>query len=378
MSIQNTSGRNTLHDRQSCHPADSFAAGMPKSDEDIQITLHLRRRAVPDENETSHKRLTHCQLEEAHGATAADIQAVEAFASDHHFSVAAIHPGARFMVLRGKLAAMAAAFGADLSQLQVGEKTLRILQTPLSIPKRLEGALMAVLGFDERPVAKTNHKVRANAAEPADYTPTQVAQIYNFPAATGKGQTIALIELGGGFNIEDLQKYWRSLGLSNVTVNAVSVDGAQNSPSGDPDSADGEVVLDIEVAGAVAPSATIAVYFAPNTDQGFLNAINAAIHDTVRKPTVLSISWGSAEDQWTPQTMDAFNAAFHDAALLGVTVLAAVGDNGSSDGDPSGKHVDFPASSPWVLSCGGTRLAASGDTTTWIRFRSRSDSTSFK
>src|SRR5581483_6765925 len=167
------------------------------------------------------------------------------------------------------------------------------------------------------------------------------------------------IELGGGFRSSDLQKYWKQIGLSNVSVTAVSVDGAQNAPVGDPNSADAEVVLDIEVAGGVAPGAKIAVYFAPNTDQGFLDAINAAVHDSVRKPSVISISWGAAESEWTAQAMDAFNAAFHDAALLGVTVCTASGDDGSSDGESDGHdHVDFPASSPWVLGCGGTTLVA--------------------
>ncbi len=120
----------------------------------------------------------------------------------------------------------------------------------------------------------------------------------------------------------------------------------------------GEVVLDIEVAGAVAPGANIAVYFAPNTDAGFLDAVNTAIHDNVLKPSVISISWGPAEKEWTSQAMNAFNAAFHDAALLGITVCVASGDNGSSDGEGDKKnHVDFPASSPWVIACGGTRLA---------------------
>ena len=119
------------------------------------------------------------------------------------------------------------------------------------------------------------------------------------------------------------------------------------------------MVLDIEVAGAIAPEAHIAVYFAPNTDQSFLNAINSAIHDSQRKPSVISISWGAAESEWTPQAMNAFNAAFHDAALLGITVCVASGDNGSSDGETDKRnHVDFPASSPWVLACGGTRLLA--------------------
>ncbi len=147
---------------------------------------------------------------------------------------------------------------------------------------------------------------------------------------------------------------------ADVRVTPVSVNGASNKPEGQADSADGEVVLDIEVAGGVAPGASLAVYFAPNTNQGFLNAINTAVHDKARKPSVISISWGSPEAAWTQQGINALNQAFHDAALLGITVCVASGDNGSSDGGPAGSvNVDFPASSPWVLACGGTRLIAS-------------------
>jgi len=147
-------------------------------------------------------------------------------------------------------------------------------------------------------------------------------------------------------------------------VTAVLVDHAHNHPTG-PDGADGEVMLDIEVAAAVAPKALIAVYFAPNTDQGFLDAITRAVHDTVHKPSVVSISWGSAESNWTPQAMQQFDGAFQDAAALGVTICCAAGDNGSSDGVNDGRaHVDFPASSPHALACGGTKLVASGNSIT--------------
>jgi kumamolisin len=140
------------------------------------------------------------------------------------------------------------------------------------------------------------------------------------------------------------------------------VEGGTNSP-GDPNGADGEVMLDIEVAGAVAAGARIVVYFAPNTDQGFVDAIAQAVHDTKYKPSVISISWGSAETNWTAQAMTALDAACQSAAALGVTITVASGDNGSSDGVSDGKnHVDFPASSPHVLACGGTRLAGSGST----------------
>src|SRR3954451_6134471 len=146
------------------------------------------------------------------------------------------------------------------------------------------------------------------------------------------------------------------------TVVAVGVDGAGNQPDG-PDGADGEVMLDIEVVGSVAPGAHIAVYFAPNTTNGFLDAITTAVHDGARKPSVVSISWGQAEDApagWTDQALHAYDQAFQDAAAIGVTICVAAGDDGSADRVTDGEaHVDFPAASPWVLACGGTRLEAS-------------------
>jgi kumamolisin len=112
-----------------------------------------------------------------------------------------------------------------------------------------------------------------------------LAVVYHFPATTGAGQTIGIIELGGGFRYSDLHNYWKSLGFpGDVRTTPLSVNGAANKPEGTPDGADGEVVLDIEVAGGIAPGAKLAVYFAPNTDQGFLNAINTAIHDKVLTP----------------------------------------------------------------------------------------------
>jgi len=173
------------------------------------------------------------------------------------------------------------------------------------------------------------------------------------------------MELGGGSKRRDLQTYFRQLNIPLPTVTSISVDGGGNHPAVSPDSADGEVDLDIEVAGAIAPGAHIAVYFAPNTDRGFLDAITRATHDSINNPSVISISWGSAEVNWTPQAMQAMDQAFQAAAALGITVCCAAGDGGSSDGVNDGKaHVDFPASSPYALGCGGTRLESTGNTVT--------------
>jgi kumamolisin len=159
-----------------------------------------------------------------------------------------------------------------------------------------------------------------------------------------------------------LTTYFNNLKISpEPTVIAVAVDGATNSPTGDTSGPDTEVGLDIEVCGAVAPGARIAVYFAPNTDAGFLDAINQAVNDTVNKPSVISISWGGPESSWTAQSLQSYNSALQAAAAMGVSICVASGDNGSDDGVGDGQdHVDFPASSPYALACGGTSLQLSG------------------
>jgi kumamolisin len=230
--------------------------------------------------------------------------------------------------------------------------------------------VLAVLGLDDRPQAAPQSRrasgaqaAAAGRAAPTSYTPVQVAQAYGFPPGTdGTGQTIAVIELGGGFGAADLDAYFSGLGIPAPSVTAVGVNGASNVAGQDPQGADGEVLLDIEVAGAAAPGARQVVYFAPNSDRGFLDAVTTAVHANPT-PTVISISWGQSEDSWTGQARTALDQAFADAAALGVTVTAAAGDNGSGDRVTDGKaHADFPASSPHALACGGTslRLSASG------------------
>jgi kumamolisin len=189
--------------------------------------------------------------------------------------------------------------------------------------------------------------------------------LYAFPTSvTGNGQCIALIELGGGFTDSDTTAAFGAMGISPPTVVAVSVDGGTNSPTPD-DGANGEVALDIQVSGGAAPGAKIAVYFAPNTDAGFVDAITSAVHDTTNKPSVISISWGSAEVNWTAQAIQSMSSALQDASTVNVSVFAASGDNLAADGVSDGKaHVDFPASSPWIIGCGGTSISANGTTIT--------------
>jgi kumamolisin len=271
-------------------------------------------------------------------------------------------------VLSGTVGAVNAAFGVDLTTFAHANGTYRGRTGPIFLPDELRGVVQAVLGLDNRPQAEPHFRLRrsvgnvredgASAPGPASYTPDAIAKLYGFPGAGAHGQTIALIELGGGYRPADIDAYFQKLGIAAPQVATVAVDHAPNRPTGDPSGPDGEVMLDIEVVGAAAPGAKIVVYFAPNTDAGFLNAITTAIHDTANAPDIISISWGSAEGSWTQQALTAFDEAFQAAATMGITVCVATGDNGSSDGSNDGQpHADFPASSPYALACGGTSIA---------------------
>jgi kumamolisin len=302
-----------------------------------------------------------------HNADPNAIKLVRAFAREFNLKVEPDPTASarRTIQLTGTAADMQKAFGVVLEQKTIEGREYRVREGGIQVPASLAGVVVAVLGLDNRPQAQPHFRVHQPkfqaATPPSSYTPPQVAEAYQWPAnASGAGQTIGIIELGGGYRQADLTAYFKTLGVTAPGITAVLVDKGKNAPS-NASSADGEVMLDIEVAASIAPGTKIAVYFAPNTDQGFIDAITTAVHDSANKPSVISISWGGPESSWTQQSMTALDAACQSAAALGVTITVAAGDDGSTDGE-TGTNVDFPASSPHVLACGGTKLDANGAT----------------
>jgi kumamolisin len=372
-------GRRPLRGSERSPLPDSRALGPADPSERLEVTVIVRagdRQGLRDRmkrlerGEGGAARLSRAEFARRHGAGRADLDAVREFAEAHGLAVVEEHAGRRTLVLTGNVAQFNDAFGVNLQHYSHPEGTYRGRTGPVQIPEVLDGIVEAVLGLDNRPQARPHFRMKAPGparrlrparAASSSFTPPQLAALYDFPQGDGRGECIAIIELGGGYRPQDLQAYFAGLGLSAPAVTAVSVDQGANQPTGDPNGPDGEVMLDIEVAGALAPAAALAVYFAPNTDAGFLDAVTTAIHDDVRKPSVISISWGGPESSWTQQAMSAMDQAFQAAAALGITVCIAAGDSGSTDGVIDGKnHVDFPASSPHALACGGTSLQATG------------------
>lgn len=331
----------------------------------IEVSVILKHRQELPKLTGAEERLNHNDFARTYGADPAHIDKIRQFAREHNLQM--IERGdevlRRTITLAGTVANMEKAFSVELTSYEHPEGSYRGHTGPVQMPEEYASLVSGVLGLDTRAVAHPHMRFRnTNRAFGArvstvSYNPQNVASLYNFPPnANGTGQTMGIIELGGGYRPADITSYFQNLGLPAPTVKTVSVDNAHNRPT-TPQSADGEVMLDIEVAGAVAQGAQIAVYFAPNTSRGFQDALSTAIHDQLRKPSVISISWGGPESGWSAQDMENFDQVAQEAGLLGVSIVVASGDNGSSDGVDDGQnHVDFPASSPHVLAVGGTRL----------------------
>jgi len=310
------------------HP-EGIVLGPASGDQVLPLSLYLAESCTPGEL-----------------ARAADVLAatgLEIVESSH---------ARRALVLRAPIARIEEVFGCQLLRLAPDPGFLAPDREPV-MPAALGDVATALLGLDTSPAGRRTLITRATPS--VSYLPTQVAEAYRFPRTSLAGHHLAIIELGGGLHRDDLAAYFASLGQPAPTVQVIDVDGGVNAPT-TPSSADAEVMLDIEIAGSVAQGAAISVYFAPNTEQGFVDAVSIAT-TSEPAPDAISISWGSPESTWSPAARAQLAAIIAQAAARGVTVTVAAGDQGAADGLNDGlAHVDFPAAAPAALACGGTRL----------------------
>lgn len=346
-------------------PSNVRAIGRVPEDEPITVSVYLKDGTgdpLLEAQSPAGKIRSRTALRESRAQDhEADVSAIEAFAKAHKLTVEHSDPARRLVQLKGNAADIEAAFGTELHHYERHGHVCRGREGALHLPSDIVDRVDAVLGLDTRPVATPKIVPHRGTTPPAGFLPTEIASLYGLGDLDASGQCIAIIELGGGYIAADNKAAFEAMGLPVPEIVAVGVDGASNDPE-DSSGANGEVALDIQVAGGVARGARIAVYFAPNTSQGFVDAISQAVHDDRNKPSVISISWGSPEANWSGQALKAMNSALKDAATLGVTVTAASGDALATDGEADGKaHVDYPSSDPYVLGCGGTRVDTADD-----------------
>jgi kumamolisin len=375
--------------------------------EEISVTIVVRpRRPAPElhSDETladllprDRHHLSRKEFEAQHGAHADDLAQIEGFARAHGFEIVETSAARHSVMLRGKSGEFSKVFRVEMHQYDHEGGRHRGISGPIYIPRELAGSVETVLGLDDRPVALRHMPAPGvKKAVRAHFSPHDVAELYRFPKhATGEGQCIGVIELGGGYHRSDLASFFSSLQMAMPKITDVSADGTKNAPadlaslikfvtamnSGKKNAIDAakggksgssgladqllstiETTMDVELVGAFAPGAEIVVYFASSSEQGVYHALTTALADKKHRPTVLSLSWGEQESSWSPKYMGLINDVLKNLSTVGVTVCVSSGDAGADNGSPDGKpSVNFPASSPNALGCGGTTLKASGN-----------------
>lgn len=345
------------------------ALGGANPNSNIEVTVKLRRKKpLPRLEGRPASVMTRKALADTYGATREDVASVmEAFAK-FGLKTEASSEATRSVRLSGSVANMEKAFLVKLIDYAHPEGNYRGRVGNVHVPAEVKGIVQGVFGLDNRRVARRRRQpirdasqARALSKIPASwYIPSELASHYNFPAGEGSGQAVGLLEFGGGYFSQDLEKFCKLAGVDVPTVTAVSTDGTSTDTH---DGDEGEVMLDIEVVAGVCPKAAIVAYFAHFTEQGWITILDSVTQDSQNDPGVISCSWGLAEDTnvWTSQAMTQVNETFQEAAHLGITVCVAAGDDGSSDAVTDGlAHVDFPGCSPYVLSVGGTTIPNKG------------------
>ena len=361
--------------------AKRIADANPKEIVKVSIVMRGKKGApvLPDQDywiKTPPGQRTFLSREEfakLHGADPKDVVILRKFAKANKLKVIESSLARRTIVISGTVEQMNRIFRVNLGIYALPNGVYRGREGVISVPNAIAHIVRAVFGLDNRRMLRhlASHALGTAPAGAVPLTPPQVARLYGFDSvnSTGHGQTIGILEFSGGYLARrvhgklitpDLYTFFESVGLPVPEITDVSVDGVGNEPS-ITDTGTGEVALDIDVAGSVAPGARIVVYFGPYTTQGFVDALTTAIHDDVNKPSVISISWGTAEEDsnghpiWNQSSAETIGYALQEAAALGVSVLAASGDDGTNCGvGDGGTHVLFPASDPWITSCGGT------------------------
>ena len=344
--------------------------GTADTDEWIELTIKIRRqKPLPEPTGLPGKVMTREELGAEYGAAPEDINKVKTVLTALGLSILKESPISCSIRVGGSAGVIESIFQVKLFHYSHPGGNYRGRTGEIHVPAALDGIVTAVFGLDNRKLVKRRPiRKRATSLDLATraeasrswFFPAELATIYSFPAGDGQGQTVGLLEFGGGYFASDLTTFCQDAGVSVPTVQAISVN---NTPTNQKDGAEDEVMLDVEVVAGVCPAATIVVFFSTFDEGGWVDAIDTAVHDTQFPLTVLSCSWGYAEDAtggWSAGAITSINETLQSAALLGVTICVAAGDDGSSDGVTDGHaHVDFPAASPYVLAVGGTTLKKS-------------------
>ena len=332
----------------------------------LELTLSLRGPELPAADDLAFAPLTPVQFRKKYCASPRDADKVAKVLKRYGFKVESTSLETRSMRVSGTIAAAEAAFHARLGIYKGAQGEFRDREHHYKLPPGLDGIITAVLGLGQRRVAKKRLAAGRGEVRLEPFGPADFERHYHFPHGDAAGQKIAIAEFVDEWFPDDVAAYCRKYKRPVPKITAVPIHmrlrnrkqiaKLRGAAHNDAISDAKEVMMDTEIIAGLCPKASISVYFAHDTQKGWVDMLDRVIKD---RPVVFSVSWGATEDgrEWTPVAMEAINERLHVAAALGITICVSAGDDGSSDQQDDKKaHCAFPASSPFVLAVGGTQM----------------------
>jgi hypothetical protein len=326
-----------------------------------------------------HKWLTPEQIGAQFGPADSDVDAVRMWLSGAGFNVNRVSKSKRFIEFSGTVGQVNAAFHTQIHAYMVNGVLHHANATALQIPAALAGIVAGVSSLsDFRPVSQlesggtgnydaASHKIVSDLTGPASWSPLKYALApadfateYDLAPLAGSGVTGAGVTIGiineSNIDLSQPQAYRSVFGLPANPVQVI-IDGSDPGANGDST----EAYLDVEMAGAAAPGATVNLYISagsPYQDPLTLAAMRAVEDD---QADILSVSFGAGEQEMGASENQLWNALWEQAAAQGQTVLVASGDYGQVPdieyafyGQLVGPAVNGLASTPWNIAVGGT------------------------
>lgn len=335
--------------------------------EKLELTLSLRGPKLPSADELGGGPLTPAEFRKKYCASPRDAQKVAKVLKGFGLKIESTTLETRSMRVSGTVADVEAAFHARLGIYESrSQGRYRDREDGYKVPPGLGGIIIAVLGLGQRRVVKKRLAAGRGEIALKPFGPADFERHYHFPHGDAAGQKIAIAEFASVYFSDDVRAYCRTykrrapkVALVPIHVRLRNRKQVAKLPHGERDSAlddAKEVMMDTEIIAGLCPKASISVYFAHDTQKGWVDMLDRVIKD---RPVVFSMSWGATEDgrNWAPAAVDAINERLHVAAALGITICVSAGDDGSSDEQTDGHaHCAFPASSPFVLAVGGTQM----------------------
>jgi kumamolisin len=312
------------------------------------------------------------------GALEDRIVLIKDWALSNNLTIVSENKGTATVQVLGTARTFNTLFDIDLKTVLDNDgRSYHTFEDTLNIPSEINDVVELILGLDNSIFYKSQ-AVNYNDLVPldkiAEFTtttyvssptavpgaravlPSEVATAYNFPPGTGYGGCVGLLLLTfsgyqTGYRTSDVRDSFARVGLSAPNIVNINVNGAIPLT----DSSDGESMLDIFCSGVIVPEATIAYYTAPNSQQGFLDCILAVANDTTNNPTALGISWASVE------ISDYLAIGLQACIAKGISCFSAAGDWGAGFSTIRSVVPLYPASSPYQISVGGTKLLLNAD-----------------